>query len=287
MNFLVFPHLGLGDQIIMSGFIHYILENHDPNKILIIAYDNYQKKTLEHLYSDTPKVSFHYIEHPNGRFSPFINSLNGRPFQSPIEMKGEIFYLLNFGLHSQYMCSSLPNHSWADSFYLQGNLDPSYRFSYFKLPKNMEESDILFDKITKKVGEKYVLIHDEPKTNRVINYHIIRHQLKETNCHTLPILYLGLERYNYPLIDGLMNIDVSKELECTSLLAFWKLIQNATACHFMDSSIGCMTDLIKDCKAKLNVYMPNPRSTNEEPIHLVKNNWSVWYKEDVPVNHAI
>jgi hypothetical protein len=281
MDFLVFPHLGLGDQIIMSGFIHYLLESQHINSIVIIAYDNYQNKSLNHLYSDCPKVSFLRIEHPNGRFSPYIHNLNGMPFQTPVLLNEKKYYLLNFGVHSQFRSAYVKGYSWADSFYIQGNLDPKFRFSYFKLPSNMINSDKLYERVINKTGPKYILVNDEPKTNRNLHGKFIRRLLEESGNANLPVIYLGLNRYNYPLKDELNNIDVSKELECDSLLDLWKLIQNAVECHLMDSSIACMTDLIKDSNAKLHLH--DYATETVDPSHSVFINrpWSIWYKEDL------
>lgn len=279
MDFLVFPHLGLGDQIIMSGFIHYLLQTQNINSILIIAYDNYQNKTLDHLYSDCPKVSFLRIEHPNGRFSPFISSLNGMPFQSRVLLNGKNYYLLNFGLHSQFQTAYLEGYSWADSFYIQGHLNPSFRFSHFKLPSNMINSDQLYERVVNKIGSKYILVNDEPKTNRKLNGKFIRKLLEQSGNENLPVIYLGLNRYNYMLMDELNNVDVSKELVCDSLLDLWKLIQNATECHFMDSSIACMTDLIKDSKSILHLHSYNASISDKTHPTFVNRNWFLWYKD--------
>jgi hypothetical protein len=282
MNYLIFPHLGLGDQLIMNGFLHYILETQRPNRITIIAYDNYQNKTLDHLYSDISNVDFYRIEHPNGRFTPFIESLNGKPFMSPVQLNGIDYKLLNFGVHSQYRSATLPNHSWADSFYLQGQLDPSHRFSYFKLPSNMRRSEELYNKIVEKVGKNYILINDEPKSNRNLNGRLLQDLLYKSNHHDLPVIYLGLGRYQYPLIEGLNNIILEEQLNCISLLDLWGLIQNATECHFMDSSIACMTDLIPTVKGDLHLHAYATETVDPSHPIFVHHKWSLWYKEDLP-----
>ena len=282
MNYLIFPHLGLGDQLIMNGYIHYILETQKPQSISIITYDNYQNKTLEHLYSDVPTVKFYRIEHPAGRFTSFVESLNGKPFQSIVYLDSMPYCLLNFGCHSQYRCATLQGHSWADSFYLQGNLDPSYRFSYFKLPTNMKGSDELYERVIQKTGKDYILVNDEPRSNRKIHQPFLERLLKESGNKDLPLLYLGLGRYRFSLFEGLKNIDVSNELQCESLLDLWKLIQNAKECHFMDSSIACMTDLIKDSNSKLHLHAYATETVDPTHPIFVNRKWSIWYKEDLP-----
>jgi hypothetical protein len=281
MNYLIFPHLGLGDQLIMNGFIHYILESQIVKSIRIICYDNYQNKTLEHLYSDKPLVSFYRIEHPNGRFAPFIESLNGKPFLSPVILENTEYILLNFGLHSQFRSATLSGYSWADSFYLQGQLNPEYRFSKFKLPKHMERSESLYESVVDCVGSKYILINDEPKSNRNLDGKLIQKLLKESNNQDLPVIYLGINRYKYPLLKELKNVDLEDQLKCDSLLDLWKLIQNATECHFMDSSIACMTDLINNSNAKLYMHAYVTGTVDPKYPIFVNREWSILYKEEL------
>jgi hypothetical protein len=280
MNYLILPHLGLGDQLIMNGFVQYLIHEQKANKILIIAYDNYQRTSLLHLYSDTPVVEFLWIEHPNGRFSPFVTSLNGRQMFSKVELDSTEYILLNFGLHSQYRCASLPNHSWADSFYIQGQLDPAFRFSLFTLPKNMQRAEEIYKNIKDEVGSNYILIHDEPKTNRYINGSLIKNLLKKSKHDELPVIYLGIQRYDYPLIDGLNNINVSDKIRCDSLLDLWYLIQNATECHFMDSSISCMTDLIPDSKSLLNLHAYVTDTVDKEKPIFVNRKWDIFFERE-------
>ncbi len=278
MNYLILPHLGLGDQLIMNGFVQYLIHEQKANKILIIAYDNYQRTSLLHLYSDTPVVEFLWIEHPNGRFSPFVTSLNGRQMFSKVELDSTEYILLNFGLHSQYHSASLPGYSWADSFYIQGQLDPALRFSLFTLPKNMKKAEELYKNVTDIIGSRYILIHDEPKSSRNLNGTLLKNLLEKSNNTQLPVIYLGLQRYDYPLIDGLKNVNLSDKLRCNSLLDLWYLIQNATECHFMDSSISCMTDLIGDSKSILNLHAYATDTVDKEKPIFIHRKWRILHE---------
>ena len=62
MNIFLLPHLGLGDQFIMNGYVHYLLENITDLKEICIVAKTFTYTTLRHLYSDYPKVSFYLIE---------------------------------------------------------------------------------------------------------------------------------------------------------------------------------------------------------------------------------
>lgn len=101
MDYLVLPHFGLGDQLIMNGFVHYVLQTQAPKSITIIADGSYQKKTLEHLYSDYPIVGFLWIPglHKGPR-NEFIVNLSGLSFRSMIQVDSKIYCLLNFGHYS-------------------------------------------------------------------------------------------------------------------------------------------------------------------------------------------
>jgi len=56
-KYFVLPHLGLGDQFIMNGFVHFLREQLNATNVLILAKEH-QSATLAELYSGYPEVSF-------------------------------------------------------------------------------------------------------------------------------------------------------------------------------------------------------------------------------------
>jgi hypothetical protein len=261
MNIIILPHQGLGDQIIMNGYVNYLLLNNQVKNIIIIA-KQYQKNTLEHLYKDSPQVLFFFtpIENESSSYNvfkgiPFLELINEKPFNTRVIINNEIFFIHNFGVHSDVKRLVVAGKNWADSFYLNANVDPSLRYTMFKVPSDMKVSKELYELLKRYIEtSQYILIHDDPSRARYIKGDLVKSVL-ETNDHSLlPIIYLGKNRNQYPFIQGLNNKELPESFNTPSLLNMYDIIYNATECHFMDSSIACLTDTMKGSSSKLYLH---------------------------------
>lgn len=261
MNIIVLPHQGLGDQLIINGYINHLLLNTDIEHITIIA-KQYQEKTLKHLYSDTTRVSFFFINLSNEMCSddiwttiPLLRVINKMPFNTTLYINDKLYYLHTFGMHSNLMPFVIEGKNWADSFYLRAGVDPSLRYTLFKLPSNLERSNYLYTLLKEKLQyDKYILIHDDPSRERVIRSELVKKILEENSTLDLPIIYLGKNREKYPFIEGLHNIELSDFFSNGSLLDLYHIILNAAECHFMDSSIACLTDTMDNVNSRLYLH---------------------------------
>ena len=54
-KYFLLPHLGLGDQFLMNGFVHYLRNTFFPDEIMIVCKAP-QLKTLQELYQEYPIV---------------------------------------------------------------------------------------------------------------------------------------------------------------------------------------------------------------------------------------
>lgn len=279
MNILVFPHLGLGDQFIMNGYIHNLLKHSEIIEEICIIAKAYQEKTLKHLYSDYPSITFYWVAETSELSSSweekdlFLKSINRTNFGSLVKYKEKTFVLHNFGCHTtRYF--DIHRTNWADAFYYQAGLDPKHRLM-FVLPHNLEESKKLYTKVIKEIGNEYILIHDDPLRNRNINQELFKKITSERKTDNLPILYLGRNRYDCKLFDSVMNKGSNNLLECSSLIDYYDLIKNSKECHFMDSSISILTDFIEDCNSKLynHQYITNEGNqyASSQKINILKN----------------
>ena len=280
MNILVFPHLGLGDQFVMNGYVQFLLKEKKVHEVCIIA-KQYQQKTLEHLYSDFTNVSFYWIRETNERSGSsweqndlFLKSINHTPFNTQVFYKGKTFYLHNFGCHT-----TQPFHihftNWADAFYYQAGVDPSIRLN-FTFPSNLENAKKLYQCVIDSIGtDKYILVHDDPLRKRHINQTLFKDITNANGNGTVAVLYLGRDRYNEPLFENTNNQGSNELLQCDSLLDYTYLIKNALECHFMDSSIGVITDFIKDSTTKLynHQYITNEGQgyASSQRINILRN----------------
>jgi hypothetical protein len=274
MKLVVLPHQGLGDQLIMNGYINYLASNPDIECIVLIA-RSYQKKTLEHLYQDIQKVTFSWdiIDSENTAYTetsnPLMKSINGMAFGQSILVNNEQFIVHIFGFHSSIHSFVVPGRNWADSFYINANVDPFFRYSMFTLPKNMRRSKGLYESLVDYLGgSKYVLIHDDPSRQRYINPEIVKSSMAKNGTRHLPVLYLGKNRYSFPLLEGLNNKHLPDFFITESLLDLYDTVFNATECHFMNSSISILTDTMppNDTSLYIHHYL-----TEEKGASLITN----------------
>lgn len=274
MRYIVLYHIGLGDHIVMSGYIHYLLEDNNVEEVLLLVKNNYSKYTLEHLYSGYPKVSLYFFDNDSDNL---FSRVNKKPKNTFISYKDNNYIIKNFGCHSESSNIYLHGLSWADSFYVSENISPIVRYEYFKLPKSMNSSKKMYLKLIHILKtENYILLHDDPSRKRSLNYSVVKDIVNKNNHSNLPIVYLGINRYNYPLLD---NPDYSIEeikscISCESILDLYHIISNAKECHFMDSSLACLTDQIKDSNSILyNHSYASHATISRENITLINRNW--------------
>lgn len=289
MNIFLLPHLGLGDQFIMNGYVHYLLENITDLKEICIVAKTFTYTTLRHLYSDYPKVSFYLIEEKDEATGStwytkdhVLQHLNRAPFGTSFEYNGKLYMLHNFGCHS-CLRFDINKTNWADAFYDQIQLDPKLRLD-LHFPSDMSRSKNLYEKVIQTLqSTKYVLIHEDTTRNKNLDKHLVHKLLEKNNTLHLPVLYLGRNRYMYPLHESLNNQGSNELLEVESLLEYYDLIKNATECHFIDSSIGVMTDSIQNSSTTLYnhlyVSFEAPGYASSQKINTNRN-WNYITYED-------
>lgn len=290
MNIFLLPHLGLGDQFIMNGYVHYLLDTFPEIQEICIVAKSFTHSTLKHLYSDYSKITFYLIEEKDEATGStwyttdaLLKQLNRAPFGIQFKYNEKIYILHNFGCHS-----SLPFHihktNWADAFYQQANVDPKLRLD-FRFPSHMNKSKELYSRVIESIqSTKYILLHEDTTRLKSLNKVVVRQILKENNTLDLPVLYLGRNRYNYPLHETLNNKGSNDLLQVDSILEYTDLIKNATECHFIDSSIGVLTDSIEGITAKLydHLYVTceAPGYASSQKINT-KQNWNYITTDDV------
>lgn len=226
----------------MNGYINYLSEKNDIEEIiLVISNTSYNKNSVKHLYEGNNKIKFLLC---NSDYD--IKDIIYKKFNSVIEYNNKKYNLHNFGFLSEHRRDyKLPMYNWADSFYMREYIDPEIRYTYFKLPKNMDQSKIIYNNVINKINtNKYILIHDDPSRDRYLNYKCINDNIIQNGNTDIAIIYLGLNRYKYKLMDNKNNIDVSELLTTDSIFNYYDLIMNARECYFMDSSFACFTDVI-------------------------------------------
>jgi hypothetical protein len=250
MRYLFLGHQGLGDHIVMNGLIHSFIKSQIENieELCIIAQNNHCRKTLEHLYSDYPLVTFYWITpSPSECEDPVFLQLHKKPNLTRVQYNNLEYVGINFGFHSTFMMdlSKVPDTvSWVDYLYMSPlNLSSQIRFTEFRLPSDLSVAQKKYEAFVKTIGSGgYVIIHDDPSRDRNIDQEIVRTILKQDAMSDLPVVYLGINRYSYPLVTGLNNKDVGDLFISDSILDFYYILKHASACHLMESCISCLVD---------------------------------------------
>ena len=236
---LIVHHLGLGDHLVMNGFVHMLLENESPDEMLMVVKEH-NIKTVEKMYNGYP-VKFCTIKGLDELFEKITNLLK------------DGYLYLGFGVHGSNPKYLELDVSWAACFYKQYSVDPSLRWKMFRYPKNMDGSFELANKIIKEVGPDYVIVHDDPSRGFNLNGKSVLEKMIQDRHDKMPIVYLGKNRYAYPLIDDTVSPVLSFQTE--TLYDYCHLLANARACHMLDSSVALLLDFLPDTRDGQKRYM--------------------------------
>lgn len=212
---IVYHHLGLGDHFICNGLVNYLSERVD--KLYLMCKEN-NIETISCLYGDNERVEVISIKNE----------------QKDIEL----FSRLNNLRVLQIGFKDFNNQTFDKSFYSQLNLDFSLRYSGFRLPNNITNSNNIYNKLVH--NKPYCLIH-KTCSEGVIDFNV------ETDLDKIYI-----------------EPGITK-----NLLDYVDIIQNAEEIHCIDSSVYHLIDSI-DVSAKL--YFHNIRGSHDNKIR-VSDKW--------------
>lgn len=249
MRYLFLGHTGVGDHIILNALIHRFLRTtEDVEELRIVAADDYRKHTLIHLYEDYPLVTFYWLRKKDSSFDPqdpVLQQLDCKPEGTAVLIDDTIYFGIPFGLHSPRKCYWLNSGaSWIDCLYkFPLGYDCEERFDDFRLPSDLSRASALYSAVCQRIGSsEYLIVHDDPSRNRNADPATVKHLMEKDDLLEVPVVYLGMNRYSYPRIEGLVSPEMGTLLEVHSLFDLIVLLRNAKACHLMDSSIACLVD---------------------------------------------
>jgi hypothetical protein len=224
--------MDLGDCFVYTGIINYYADRckqlHVPAKP-----ENYQ--TLKTLYESHPNIK--------------VVALTLEEEEQYINHHKLSKVITDWGMYctiiDQVPCSVL----WDEQIYTNFEIPFGYRYSNFRLPKTIDGSQELYDRLYQ--GRPYALIH-----SRTSHY-----------PNGMPIL---IEKYRQSI--ALPAIDLIEiKLEITNnMLHYVELIKNAAEIHCVSSSFFCLVDSIhSETTAKL--YFHDSRASS---IERVNNRWN-------------
>lgn len=219
---LVISHLGLGDHICMVGSIRFLSTIFDEVTVVGL---NKNKINLKDLYSDDPNIKLLLVDS-----SKEINPKRGLPIKEFIKILGEkkLFICGSEMFHTQHhpMTNSLPL-----CFYKDFNIDISYFWKYFYIPKK-EESNILYDFIKNK---KYIFIHNVSSQGK---YFDVDNLLLKMNINKDNYLIINPDINYYKKHEE--NYKLAELFIYKPILHYIKTIENADYIFCVDSSMFCL-----------------------------------------------
>jgi len=234
----IIPHLELGDNLIINGLIRHYLEN--SNVVLVCKY-NY-KTQLEYMYDDILNNNNNnklYLYDIKGGRLENINIFNELPIDFNIKkiMKKNNIDFIVFNVFKIYYNDFFSyNPNYPSYLYTDLNIDDNIQYSKFKVVRNYEKEDKLYQELVKIIGTNYVIIIEDKKRDLIIKRKYIKTRF--------PIFSIGLNSNNK--IKELDNIRDS------NIFNYIKILENAREIHSIDS---CLILLIDMLSIKGNIYV--------------------------------
>ncbi len=187
MGAIFYNHLGLGDHLIHSSAIRKLnfLNNYDEICIIIKERD---VNTLKQLYSDLNNVKFIYVQ-THGEALNIVNNYSGEKFSC-------WWYGKNLDEENQY----------EDIAYISLGLNPIDRYEWFKINRDINREDIVFNDIIK-TEEKYIFVTDDENRGYKFNDDLI---LKDRKIRIIR----SNDYLNYTPLELFKVIENSEEIHC-------------------------------------------------------------------------
>ncbi|MGI9461441.1 MAG: hypothetical protein ACR2NY_02555 [Alphaproteobacteria bacterium] len=241
------PHGGLGDMLVLNGMVRHLAKKYKI--ILVIMWRT--RHEAKFLLQDIDDLSF-YIIYSDHNIAPIINGVHYHYNHWKIKM------LKKCGFHFQTMGTYLPNPSITnyakeekkgqvhDILYQDMNMPINWRYDKFELCRNKKNENDFYHRAIKFLKTKnYIVVHDDPKRNFMINHKKIpNHKNKKTK-----IFYIGKDRCaikNHTIFDTIT------------------LLEKAKSFHGFDSSFMWLIELLK---LKTPSYL---HATKARPYHRNK-----------------
>lgn len=236
--------LTLGDNFVYSGIVHHFAEKTNEFYIPIeLKFFN----TINTLYQDYDNIKVIAFTHPQQEID-FIRENNiskissNRLFQFNSE--------LQFGTPHKENINSCVVPLWDMQVYDDFELPFSMRYKNFKLPKYIEGSDELFDRLSN--SEPYILIH------------------RHTGAGTSPI-DIDTYRTNNNLPNHYRVIEIDESIT-DNMMHYIKLIENAKEIHVAPSSFFCLVDSMLD-RTDAILFYHNIRASTLMRVNSKWNNY--------------
>ena len=254
---VIIPHMGVSDQINLSGLIR-ALASVIPGTTIVTEQGNC-KEMLQALYSDLSNVEVY----SDTRLIPYYL------FDIPwIVNQTRATGYIKIGYDTiDWSNEDYKNKSFIQIFYLSKNVPMDYRYTNFKIPDHiMEKSKEVYSEFVEKYGKDYIVIHEDPGHTKIID------SLYDCNRGSFQMLNREYMEPNLPII----NLDqISKQV-----IDFYDVLCNAKEIHCIDSLwanfVYILTMTGNPAFTNKKVFLHQYARTNKNPL-LYRNpnppNW--------------
>jgi hypothetical protein len=261
---MIVPYLELGDNIILNGGIRYYAQNY--SMIVLVCKESYYNQ-ISYMYRDLNNIIYYQI--PDKFSVQYINYYI--PIDASIKNKFKIYNIryinfINIGYNNMIKyVNTYINNDTVTKIYLNLKLNVNIGYDYFKIVRNEERENIVYNKLTEIIGDKYTIVIDDEKRNFLINK-IHLDKIK------LPIYKLSNNsKNNDPRLDAIKS-------EC--IFDFIKILYNASEIYSIDTSILWLIDYLN---INTNIYVYSAR---DKSIYRNKNIKSLQvYMEDTLISN--
>ena len=226
----LYPHLGLGDAIIVNGLIRHFCSSNDY--VVLFCKDLYYE-SIRWMLRDVKNLTYYQVSFSNGdsEVEEFVrnNNLSSKVVKIGFD---KLWELCGRGV------------PFYEAFYLMHNLDYNFRFSNFYYERNVKFEDYVYNKLNPN-DEKYIFVIDDS------NHHLGKLQIPEEKIS---------KGYKIIKYDKKLNYNDSKFL----MFNYYKILENAEEIHTLETAFFEFIQSIKIDKSKINIhsylrnYITNP-----------------------------
>lgn len=229
-SLIIHHHAGLGDHFICNGVVNYLAENLHHSYCYVLCKER-NFPTVSSMYGYSDKI----------RVIPFSDGYEST-LQNRLPIYGD-YYPLGFSYLDNFLREN-PEKDFSEAFYSQVNLPIEDKWKRFKIQRNTEEENRIYDELID-FDEEYIFVHDESSVGK----------------------------YDFN-IDSELKIVKPKTGMTNNITNFLKVVENAKEVHCLDSSFISMIDLSIE---RENMFAHNVKGTK---FPALRNEWEIVQYED-------
>jgi len=266
-NLIIIPHTEIGDAFVINGAIRHYSSIYD--KIIYICKGVYYEQ-LSFMYSDNKNILVYPIYLGNEIYSEIVKyiPINEEMINTFNNYNIDFIPMKYFkDIYSPHILSDTKIKTNNDLInypffmYDELDLDPNIRYTKFKINRDYNRENELYNKLINIIGQDYVIIIDD----KIRNFNI---DIKYIENKHLPIFYLGNNSQN--------TNDKLNEIRDPQIVNNIKILKNAREIHTIESSIYVLLDqmAIND-NIYVHAYLRNGNIDNK--VMFYTNNYAFKY----------